>query len=216
MRNIPEGVRIATPLLAILLGWFAIDTILAEALSPKAQRFSQYVARDEPMSSGSLAEWAAAAALRGDLLADIAAALARGTAPQTPDAAAMRESALATAKLSLSLAPHSSATWLQLAMLQNRTQTDASGAAALKMSYLTSATDMNLIPTRLATLSRSAALGDGELRDLGRSDIRLILMRRPDMKAAIVSAYRGGSSDGKTYIDEVVRSIDPAFAASLH
>jgi len=35
------------------------------------------------------------------------------------------------------------------------------------------------------------------------------------MKEAIVRAYRRGSADGKTYIQDVVRSLDPEFAASL-
>lgn len=44
---------------------------------------------------------------------------------------------------------------------------------------------------------------------------RLILTRRPDLKHAITSAFQRGSADGKAYIGEVVRSLDPGFAASL-
>jgi hypothetical protein len=83
------------------------------------------------------------------------------------------------------------------------------------MSHLTSPADVNLIPARLAILSASTAIADVELRNLARGDIRLILTRRPDLKDAITSAYRRGSAAGKACIEEVVRSLDPGFAASL-
>ena len=206
--------------MALVLGWFAIYTILAEALAPRAPLLSQDMAPAEPILIESLADWTATAVLRGDLVARIASARATaavngGRPLDSPDAATARDDALATARQSLSLAPHASAMWLRMAMLQSQVQTDAPGSAALKMSYLTAANDMNLIPTRLAMVARSKALDDAELRDLARGDIRLILTRHPDQRAAIVNAYRGGSSDGKAYIDDVVRSIDPRFAASL-
>jgi hypothetical protein len=83
------------------------------------------------------------------------------------------------------------------------------------MSYLTSAADVNLIPTRLAIVSTSTPISDDELKNLARGDIRLILTRRPDPKPAITGAYRRGSRDGKDFIgQQVVQLIDPAFAAS--
>lgn len=220
MKNIPDRFGIATSSIAVVLCWFAIDTIVAEALTPKPQPFAQELARAEPISGASLADWTAEAALRGDLVGDIAMARAapalnRGTTAEPPEKAAARQRALATASASLALAPHSSAMWLLVAMLSSRTQTEASVAAVLKMSYLTSSSDANLIPTRLAVLSLSPAIADPELRSLLRSDIRLILTRRPDLKAAIAGAYRAGSAEAKAIIDEDVRSIDPGFATSL-
>jgi hypothetical protein len=221
MKNVPDGFRIATLLMALVLGWFAIATIFAETLTPKPQYFSQNLALPDPISLGSLPDWAAAAApSRGDLLADIAMArgapaLASDKAPGSPEMIAVREQALASARRSLSLAPHSSSMWLLVAMLQERGQTRESIAEVLKMSYLTAPADVNLIPARLAFVSASAAISDVELRNLARGDIRLILTRRPDLKAAITGAYRRGSADGKAYIDEAVRSLDPSFAPSL-
>jgi len=116
---------------------------------------------------------------------------------------ATRERALATAKHSLSSSPHSSSIWLLVAMLQGQGQARASNAEALKTSYLTSPADVSLIPTRLAIVSTSAGISDDELKSLARSDIRLILTRRPDLKPAITSAYRRSSSEGKAFIDEV-------------
>jgi hypothetical protein len=218
MKNVPGGFKIATLLIGIVLGWFAIATIVAEKLGPQTLQFSQDLALSDSSASGPLAEWAAAAApLRGDLLADVAmsrAAPALG-APPSPEMIERRERALASAKQSLSMAPHSSRTWLLTAMLQNQGQDRQSVAEALRMSYLTSAADIALIPARLGVISASVAIADADLKNLARGDIRLILTRRPDLQPAIASAYRRGSPDGKAYIAEVVRSLDPGFAASL-
>jgi hypothetical protein len=229
MKTVPEvsriaplmRFRIATVLLAMVLGWFAIATIFAETLTPKTQRFPQEFAVPDPIPSGSLADRAAEVApLRGDLLADVAMARAAvaldpGTAADAPETIAARERALAAARQSLSLAPHASSMWLLVAMLQSRAKSPDSIADLLKMSYLTGPAEVNLIPARLATVAASAASADAELKILVRGDIRLILTRRPDLKAAIVSAARRGSADGKAFIGDVVQSLDPGFAASL-
>jgi hypothetical protein len=219
MKNIPDGFRIATLSMALALGLFAFATIFAEIFTPKTQSCCQD--RADPISNGSLADWAAAVApLRGDLLADVATARAApvlnlGKAPPSPEMIASRDRALAAAKQSLSWAPHSSSMWLLVANLQSQEQTRDSVAEVLKMSYLTSSADADLIAGRLALVSASAAIGDAELKSLARGDIRLILTRRPDLKPAITDAYRRGSVDGKAFIDEVVRSLDPGFAISL-
>jgi hypothetical protein len=57
---------------------------------------------------------------------------------------------------------------------------------------------------------------NSDLADLVRGDIRLILTRRPDLKAAISSAYALGSADGKNVTYDLVRAQDPSFAATLH
>jgi hypothetical protein len=211
--------RIITLLLALALAWFAISTILAETLTPKTQGFSQDLALPESISGNWLAHVAATGApLRGDLLARIA--MARAAPALKPDKtaaspSAMGERALATATRSLSLSPHTSSMWLLVAVLQRQGPAPASNAEALKMSYLTSPDDVNLIPTRLSIVTTSAAISDDELKNLARSDIRLILTRRPDLKPVISSAYRRGSAEGKAFINNAVQLIDPPFAASL-
>jgi hypothetical protein len=221
MQNVSNRFRIATLLMALVLGWFAIATIFAETLTPKARQFPQTPASSDAPSDRSFADWAAAAApLRGDLLADVAMARAaplfdRYKAAASPEMSAARERALASATQALSLAPHLSSMWLLVATLQKSGQSPASSAELLKMSYLTSPADVNLIPARLAIVAASAAIADAELKLLVRGDIRLILTHRPDLKGAIADAYRGGSTEGKAYIEEVVRSLDPDFATAL-
>ena len=101
--------------------------------------------------------------------------------------------------------------WLLLALLQNQGQDRQSAAEALRMSYLTSAADVALIPARLGLVSALASTADADLKNLARGDIRLILTRRPDLKPAIANAYRRGWPDGKAYIGGAVQSLDPGF-----
>lgn len=221
MTNIPDKFRLATLLMGIVLGWFAVATILAEKLSPTTQPFSQDPTLSDSNTSGSTARWTPAATLwRGDLLTDVALAraapaLGAHKSSPSPDIIKAREGTLALAKESLSLAPHSSRTWVLLAMLQNQGQDPQPAAEALRMSYLTSAADVTLIPARLGLISTSVSIADADLKNLARGEIRLILTRRPDLKPAIANAYRLGSPDGKAFIDDAVRSLDPGFAASL-
>ena len=218
MINAPDRFRITAVLMALVMGWFAIATIVAEGLSPKTRSFSRQGAAPDPISDRAPAAWAATALLRGDRLADIAfayAAPARGNEPATPDMIAARERAEAYARRSLSLAPHASDVWLLLAMLGRQGPSQNASAELLKMSYLTSRADADLIPARLATMAASAAVADAELKSLASGDIRLILTRRPDLKPALASAYSGGSAEGRAFIRETVQSIDPGLAASL-
>jgi hypothetical protein len=213
----PNAFRIATVLIGLALGWFALATILGEKLTPKMPQFPQDLALSD--SPSSLAEWAAAAApLRGDLLTDVAMArampaLGARKAPPSSEITATRERALALAKQSLALAPHSSRTWLLAAKLQN--QAPQPQAEALKMSYLTAPADANLIPARLTLMATAAGMANEDLKSLARSDIRLILSRRPDLKPAITSAYQSGPPEAKAYIRETARSLDAGFGTSL-
>ena len=141
--------------------------------------------------------------------------LKSGKAATSSDMREAQQLALTLAKQSVLLAPHSSRTWLLIAILQGLGSVGDRGAGALKMSYLTSPAVADVAAARLSTFAVSTAIADPELKDLARGDIRLILTHRPDMKEAIVRAYRRGSADGKTYIQDVVRSLDPEFAASL-
>ena len=214
--------RLSASAAAVILSWFSLVTILAEALTPAPPDLVQNVAQPTAaISADQPADWPAAAApLRGDLLADVAVARASpvidlGRAKPTPEMLARRESALALARQSLAFAPHESRAWLLIAMLQAGGPSSAEALEALKMSYLTAPADPNLIPARLAVLATSATADDGELASLARGDIRLILTRRPDLKSAIVRAYERGSTKGQVFIREIARSLDPAFAATL-
>jgi hypothetical protein len=214
--------RLATIAAAVVLSWFSLVTILAEALTPAPPALAQSATRQAgQMSDDQGADWLAAAApLRGDLLADVALARAipvidLGTPAASPEVLARRESALALARQSLGFAPHDSRAWLLIAMLQAGGPSSAAATEALKMSFLTAPSDPGLIPARLAVLATSTT-DDGEFASLARGDMRLVLTRRPDLKSAIVRAYDKGSTRGKALIRDIARALDPAFAATLH
>jgi len=214
--------RLATIAAAVVLSWFSLVTILAGALTPPPPDLAPSPTRPAgPMSDDQPADWLAAAApLRGDLLADVALARAipvidLGTAA-SPEVLARRESALTLAQQSLGFAPHDSRAWLLIAMLQAGGPSSAAATEALKMSFLTAPSDPALIPARLAVLATSATTEDGELASLARGDMRLILTRRPDLKGAVVRAYDRGSPKGKVLIRDIARALDPGFAATLH
>jgi hypothetical protein len=195
--------RLVTWPLALLLGCFALATMFAE------------ISKTSP----ALADWATASVLfRGDLLADLAAARAAAITepPNKSSLSEARTAALAEARQALRSSPHLSRTWLLIAKLESLGTTKSLVSDALKMSYLTAPADTDLIPDRLRILSASTSLNDSEdLKGMARGDIRLILTRQPDLKPAIIEAYRQGSPVSKKYIEDVVISIEPAFAASL-
>ena len=116
----------------------------------------------------------------------------------------------------LKAAPYNSSLWVLLALLQaQRSPGGRPIIETLKMSYFTAPTDARLMPLRLYAVARSDALADPDLRELALGDVRLMLTRNADLKAAVVSAYQRASSIGKTFLEESVRSIDPTFVPVL-
>ena len=222
MSTFQSRLRIATTLTATVLSWFAIATFLAETFTPKPPRYSRdSTSQVEGNAVGPLTEWIASVApLRGDLLSAVAFARAGrlaqlGKTSASSDLSAQREHAISLAKESLSLAPYSSTTWLLLANLEDLASDRPAAAEALKMSYLTSSADFELIPKRLGVFASVATKADPDLGDLARGDIRIVLTHRPDLKSAISDAYAKGSIDGRALTYELVNSQDPAFAATL-
>ncbi|GLR88536.1 hypothetical protein [Bradyrhizobium iriomotense] len=116
----------------------------------------------------------------------------------------------------LSRVPYDAELWLALALLE--AQRDPSGPAtveALRMAYFTAPNEAELMAVRLDTATRFDALEDPDLRELAQGDVRLMLTRQPDQKAAVVSAYRRASNRGKAFLEEAIQTIAPTFLATL-
>ncbi|KJC36265.1 hypothetical protein UB31_36250 [Bradyrhizobium sp. LTSP849] len=116
----------------------------------------------------------------------------------------------------LSVKPYDAELWLTLALLETRR--DPNGptvVGALKMAYITGANDARLMPLRLYTATSADALFDLELAELARGDVRLILTRRPELKATLVQAYRRASKQGKSFLEEAVQAVDAPFLGAL-
>lgn len=116
----------------------------------------------------------------------------------------------------LSRVPYDAELWLALALLE--AQRDPSGPVtveALRMAYFTAPNEAELMPVRLDTATRFDALADPDLRELVQGDVRLMLTRQPDQKAAVVSAYRRASNRGKAFLEEAIQTIAPTFLTML-
>jgi hypothetical protein len=84
---------------------------------------------------------------------------------------------------------------------------------ALKMSYYTGPSDLRLLPLRLLVATHSQALGDAEVQQLVRRDLRLLLAHGQQL--AIAEAYRGASPVGRRFVEQTLGEIDPAYLGSL-
>jgi len=154
--------------------------------------------------------------IRGDLWAEYARTLASELQVTKPSASALAlDSVRRAAERAVRLAPINAAVWLILAETDLRQSDTKTSSEALKMSYYTGPNDLSLIPDRLR-LATQTKLSDPELQMIVGDDIRTILLFRPDLRPALISAYRGASAQGKSSIDVVVQSTDPSFLASLH
>ncbi|SDJ01272.1 hypothetical protein SAMN05216338_103648 [Bradyrhizobium sp. Rc2d] len=124
--------------------------------------------------------------------------------------------ALGRVRRTLSISPYKPELWLALALLQvQRDPYDPVVVEALKMAYFVAPNDARLMPVRIDMAARFDALALPDVKDLVRNDVRLILIRRPGSRSALVSAYRRASKLGKAFLEDAVESIDPSFLATL-
>ena len=79
----------------------------------------------------------------------------------------------------MSDAPHQAGAWLLLAGLASRYHWPSLNATeALKMSYFTGPSDKALMPLRLRVAAASEAIGETDVQELVRRDLRLLLAQR--------------------------------------
>lgn len=162
-------------------------------------------------STGSGAEWAARlGVVRGDLWAEFALTYNElvwsngnnAARAQTRDAL---EQARAVATNALTHSPHNTRLWLLLASLNSLIDQGADRAiAALRMSYYTGPNESEIIPRRLLVAVRPGVLADEELQQLFRTELRVIITRKRELKQAIVAAYREASQAAKELIEQEI------------
>jgi hypothetical protein len=131
------------------------------------------------------------------------------SAPQSSE----RIEAQASVVRAVQNAPYDSRLWLALATLKS--QVHQPTVSALKMSYLTGSNAVEMIPSRLQTVAADDAVNDADLRQLAAGDIRLIVTKRPDLKWAVLDAYRHASVVGKQFIEEKLSDFDPNLVSSF-
>ncbi|VIO71723.1 hypothetical protein CI41S_30880 [Bradyrhizobium ivorense] len=143
-------------------------------------------------------------------------AIEAGRKKPTTVQSAQYTDAIRRVRQTLSISPYNPELWLALALLQaQRDPHDPIVFEALKMAYFTAPNDTRFVPVRLDVAGRFDLLADPDIKDLARNDIRLIMTRRPELKPAIVSAFRRASDRGKAFLQDAVQSIEPAFVPML-
>jgi hypothetical protein len=207
--------RLATSLFAMLLGVQCVWLLLAEFSRPGIYRLpTDAAAADSARNHRSGARWAATfGGIRGGLWAESAftyANLMWNNAASGVDLAGARSSL----ERALTAAPHQSSIWLLLAGLASRYQLPSIDLKeAVRMSYYTGPSELELMPLRLWIAVHSEAFSDIELRDSISREVRLLFTHQ--QKPAIVAAYNAASSVGRQLIEQTIREIDPSAAESL-
>lgn len=217
----PNWLRLGATVYAAVLGVAAVWMLTVELIRPTLPFFADDVATAEAAAAHRGAAGAAAwiGRVRGNLWTDYAMTLAPDLSGKpTGDAAAASLQALegtrSAAMRGAELAPYDARAWLLLAGVASR-GLDHKAAGPLKMSYYTAPNAVSLIPLRINISTRTDAITDPDLKILVGGEIRTIITRKPDLKPAIVNAYRDALPEGRRFIEAEVGELDPDLLASL-
>jgi hypothetical protein len=207
--------RAATMVLAIILGVQWVWLLFAESVRPGIYRLpTDAAAVDAARNKRIDASWAAMiGAIRGELWAECAFTYA-GLMWSDAGSGAILAQARSSLDHALADAPHQSGAWLLLAGLALRHRLPSIDAKeAVKMSYYTGPSELDLMPLRLRMAAHSDAFSDIELRVSISREVRLLITHR--QKSAILAAYNAASPGGKQFIEQTIREIDPSAVESL-
>jgi hypothetical protein len=216
-----DGAKLGAAIFAAILGIAATWLLLVELVRPTLSGLpidgSPAKAAVAPVGAAAMAAWIGL--IRGSLWADYAETLApnlsaASTGWDSPAMLAALNSARAAAVRAVELAPHESRAWLLIAAV-DVFDSRRNVAGPLKMSYYTGPNELSLIPLRIATTMRSAAIAEPEVQVLAAGEIRTIITRKPDLKRFLIAAYRNALPEGRRFIEGQVNELDPALLTSL-
>jgi hypothetical protein len=219
--NMPSqtNFRIVTLIFAITLGAQCIWLLLTELTRPSVNHLPM-----NPQSAALAAKqrndatWAASiGGVRGDLWADSAYTFSdllwtnsSNSSENTPLLALVR----GNLDRAVRYAPNQPGAWLLVAGLASRYRwSKPDPAEALKMSYYTGPSELQLIPLRLLVTVQFENLNDDELLQLARRDIRLLIAHQG--WPAVIQAYQSATPVGKHFIEQAIGEIDPTFVEPL-
>jgi hypothetical protein len=207
-------------LLALYSAWFLAAELFRPRLDP-AFRFPAAIPNSKIESIRSAAGLAATLGIiRGDLwaervLLDAAKILNERESPDDTMPQKQSEEIRVMAERAVANAPLSSPVWLVLATLTSKAGPQPLASEQLKMSYYTGPNDKALMGRRLALVSRFQSIEDPVLRNAIRREIRTILLRAPDLRRSVISAYRDAQPEARKFIEATVSEVDPTFLRSL-
>lgn len=215
MKRTSVSFRLYTTLFVIVLGLQAIWLVSAEFLRVSLPFFPTN--KIEIQDASAQRDKAAAAArvglLRGDLWADYALSADSSALNDTSTPNTTTE---LVSERALAFAPYDARLWLSLSAINAQSGwKDDKTLAQLKMSYYTAPNDARLTPLRMAIAMQSQAIGDEELQGLVEHEIRTIIVRKPELKPIIATAYRGASSAGRHFMDQKLTLLDRNFLTEI-
>jgi hypothetical protein len=203
-------------LLALYSVWFLAAEVFRPSLEPEF-RFPAAIpnSRIEPIRSAARLA-AALGIVRGDLwaervLLDAAKILDERLSPDDALPQKQSEEIRVIAERAMADAPLSSPVWLVLATLTYNTGSQQLASEQLKMSYYTGPNDRAVLGRRLALVARFQTINDPDLRNAVRREIRTILLRAPDLRQSVISAYRYAQPEARKFIEATVSEVDPTF-----
>jgi hypothetical protein len=211
--------RVATLVFAMVLGAQSIWLLLAEFSRPGINSMptdSQSAALAAKQRND--ATWAARiGTIRGDLWADSAYTYSdllwtnsSNSSENTPSLALARD----RLDRAVHYSPNQPGAWLLLAGLASRYRwSEPDPAEALKMSYYTGPSELQLMPLRLLVTVQQENLNDLQLQQLAQRDIRLLFAHQG--KPVVIQAYQAATPAGKHLIEQAVGEIDPTFVDPL-
>jgi hypothetical protein len=209
-------IRLACGAFALLLMmqacWILIPSFYLSRSSPGAPVSAVgAAARNENLDKA-----ASIALVRGDLWGS--SALARAASMENNGAANSGSVSVRDHLVkALVYAPYQPKIWLTFAQLADQFKwTRYNASALLKMVYYTGASEIDLVPPRTKLALRlDDATADFELRDMIKRDVELILRLRPELKPALVEAYKSATPAGRALTDGVVARLEPRLLGTL-
>src|SRR5260370_26452970 len=214
--------RILLTALALTIGFYAIASAIAEMTALERTAFPADAAKIRSPWAGDVPSLLATLSpFRSELESNHALITAlQAIESDRQKSATVRSAehadALGRVRQSLSLSPYTPELWLALALLQaQRGPHDPVVVEALKMTYFTAPNDARLMPVRLDIAGRFDALAIPDVKDLVRNDVQLIMTRRPELKPAIVSAYRRGAGPRQHFFPIADSLMHPSIPPAL-
>jgi hypothetical protein len=210
-----RNLRIATLVFSMVLGAQCFWLLLAEFSRPSVNSLptdSQSAALTAKQRND--ATWAAwIGAIRGTLWADSAytySDLLWANSGNNPELTKSLDLVRGRLDRAVRNAPDQPGAWLLFAGLASRYRwPKPDPVEALRMSYYTGPSELQLIPLRLLVTAQLESLSDDELLQLARRDIRLLIAHQG--RLAVIQAYQSATPVGKHFIEQALGEIDPTF-----
>ena len=171
-------------------------------------------------NAANLAAWFGL--IRGDLWAqnaltypDVFWPSERNSSPAQPST--VIEQARNATIWALADAPYDARTWLVLASINSRFDwLNDKASTDLRMSYYTGANEVELTPLRLLLAVGFSSISDPDFQQLVRHDIRIMVTRKPELKYAVLDAYRHALPAGQQFIEQTLKELDPTLLSTLN